>query len=401
MRTVKWNPFLSGVTTVLGTMLLCGAGMARADVSSTNAAAILVFPKVVVNTSAVDYDTQTDTLIQVTNTSASPVNVRCFYVDGNGHCSTSPSTVCSVSGDPASSPCTASGGFCVANCTETDFAFRLTAHQPIVWAASAGLPRLPLNDAPGLDGQFNSGSVPPVPENPLLGELKCVEVGDDELPVAANDLKGEATIETITAPTDEVPSVDSRAYNAIGIQAIAGANNNDNTLVIGGSAAEYNACPNVLVLNHFFDGAVEPSAAQSTVTTDLTLVSCSEDLNLQYWPTTTVQFLVFNEFEQRFSTSRSQTCVTELPLSDIDTRPGPSGDAQSIFNVAVEGTLTGQTTVRGVDDGSASHGNGVLAVTEEFHSGEGTHSAALVAHQRATRTDADIVQLPLAGVPGQ
>ena len=47
MRTVKWNPFLSGGLLILGGMLLC-TGAARADVSSTNPAAILVFPKIVV-----------------------------------------------------------------------------------------------------------------------------------------------------------------------------------------------------------------------------------------------------------------------------------------------------------------------------------------------------------------
>ena len=51
MRTVKWNPFLSGVCTVLGGMLLW-AGAARADVSSTNPAAIVVYPKIVVDTDA-------------------------------------------------------------------------------------------------------------------------------------------------------------------------------------------------------------------------------------------------------------------------------------------------------------------------------------------------------------
>ena len=86
MRTVKWNPFLSGVCTFLGGMLLW-AGAARADISSTNAAAIVVFPKLIVDTSgAMPVDEwlenvphSIDTIIQLTNTSANPVNVRCFY----------------------------------------------------------------------------------------------------------------------------------------------------------------------------------------------------------------------------------------------------------------------------------------------------------------------------------
>ena len=62
---------------------------------------------------------------------------------------------------------------------------------------------------------------------PLRGELKCIQVGDDELPVDANSLKGEATIETVRGS-----AIDARSYNAIGIQAIEGANNRDNTLIL-------------------------------------------------------------------------------------------------------------------------------------------------------------------------
>ena len=173
MRTVKWNPFLSGLCVVLGGMLLW-TGAARADVSSTNPAAILVFPKLVVDTTAIP---PTDTIIQITNTADNPVNVRCFYVNANGHCSDN-FLVCNPNGDPAGNPC-GSFGSCVAGWNETDFAFRLTAHQPISWVVSQGLSDLPLSSIPSGNGQFNSGSVPPAPENPMLGELKCVEVGDD------------------------------------------------------------------------------------------------------------------------------------------------------------------------------------------------------------------------------
>ncbi len=375
MRTVKWNPFLSGVVALLGGMLLW-AGAARADISSTNAAAILVFPKLVV-----DETTGVDTIVQLTNTAPNPVNVRCFYVDASGHCSNSPATFCAP-GAPADEFCSPPG-FCVPGWIETDFSFRLTANQPIVWTVSAGLPMLPLAIQPGIGGQFNSGSIPPAPENPMDGELKCVEVGDDELPVENNDLKGEATIETVS----DSPSVDIEGYNAIGIQAIAGANNRDNTLVIG---QEYNACPNNLILDHFFDDAV---VLDSDVRTALTLVPCTEDFNTQLPLTTTVQFLVYNEFEQRFSTSRPLTCFSELLLSDIDTRVGNANnnDASSIFNVAVEGTLSGQTVIRGV--GGAGHG--LLGVAEEFHfGGEETRSAAYMLYQRGQRTDFDTIQLP-------
>jgi hypothetical protein len=419
MRTVKWNPFLSGGLTVVGAMVLwCGA--AQADVSSTNAAAIVVFPKIVVDTTAIG---RTDTIIQLTNTSADPVNVRCFLVNANGHCSNS-EKICDPVGDPVDSPC---GEFeiCVAGWQETDFSFRLTPKQPIVWCASKGLPDLPLSDVPN-NGQFSSGSILAVPEDPFVGELKCIQVGDDEQPVERNDLKGEATIQKVTAT--DVPEVDSRGYNAIGIQAIEGANDGDDTLILG---EEYNACPNIIILDHFFDDArnfvLESSG--TTVRTHLTCVPCSEDFNLQAPITTVVQFLVFNEFEQRFSTSRSVTCFSEIVLSDIDTRPGPTGDAQSIFNVNVQGTITGQTLVRAVADADETHGHGLLCIAEEFHcagdmkggSGSYTHNDTVNAQcgkrrptvvnwsrsrsnsfstvERGTRTQRDFVYLPAAQPP--
>lgn len=381
MRTVKWNPFLSGACMLLGGVLLW-AGAARADISSTNPAAIVVFPKLVVDTS-----NGYDTVIQLTNTSADPVNVRCFYVNANGHCSTSGS-VCDPGLVSASQSCSSTER-CVAGWIETDFTIRLTAKQPIGWTVSAGLPNLPLAGTPGPGGQFNSGSIPPVNEDPMIGELKCIEVGDDELPTDSNDLKGEATIEYF----DSSPAADIEGYNAIGIEAILGANNRDNTLVLG---QEYNGCPNYLILDHFFDGAEEP-ALGDTVYTALTLVPCSEDFNTQLPLRTTVQYLVYNEFEQRFSTSAPITCFSERFLSDIDTKVGNSNgnDATSIFHVSVEGTLTGQTIIRGVADSDTTHGHGLLAIAEEFHQhGSTIHSGAYVAVQRGTRSQNDFIYLP-------
>jgi len=414
MRTVKWNPFLSGVCVFVGGMLLL-VGTTRADVSTTNPAAIVVFPKLRVETT--DPFRKIDTIVQLTNTADNPVNVRCFYVNANGHCSNDPTAICDPRGTPADTvtSCHTLFAACLPGWQETDFSFTLPAKQPIFWTVRQGLPTLPLdfNLPPGsVTKQFNTGSIPPASEDPFIGELKCIEVGDDELPIDSNDLKGEATIEEIdrglTPPGAAVDggnshsgiglgvTLDSRSYNAIGIQAIPGANDRDNVLVLG---VEYNACPNILVLDHFFDDAFEP-ATEHRVTTDITFVPCSEDFEFQFPITTTVQFLVFNEFEQRFSTSRPVRCLAELQLSDIDTRPGTKDNFASIFNIAVEGTLTGQTLARGVSDGSTTHGNGLLAVAEEFHTGtligSRTTSAAFAVHQRGTRQSPDTILLPPA-----
>jgi hypothetical protein len=410
MRTVKWVPFLSGICAVLGGALLW-AGAARADVTSTNPAAILIFPKLLVDST--DEFSQVDTILQITNTSDQPVNVRCFYVNANGHCSNDPEIVCNPNGDPLDSPCGL--GICRPGWQETDFAFRLTTKQPIVWTLGFGLPVLPL-DSPACPTttNVNCGSIPPAPEDPMIGELKCVEVTDDESPIDRNDLKGEATIETaevfaadgmMIGDNNANIAVDSRGYNAIGIKAIEGGNNNDDVLLLNN--LEYNACPNLLILDHFFDDAIEP-ADHDRVRTDITFVPCSEDFLTQVPFSNTVQFLVYNEFEQRFSASRRVTCLTEIPLSDIDTRPGLRDDFASIFNVQVAGTLTGQTVMRSVAGTETTRGHGILAVAEEFHLGNewladrfaGVRSAAYIPQQRGVREQPDVIYLPTAQPAG-
>jgi len=136
-------------------------------------------------------------------------------------------------------------------------------------------------------------------------------------------------------------------------------------------------------MEHFFDGATDPISLD-TVTTSLTIVPCSEDYARQNPIVTPVQFLVFNEFEQRFSTSRVVTCYDDIQISNIETR---SND-RSLFSAAVAGTLTGQTRIRGV--GSAGHT--ILGIAEEFRSSGS--SAAFNLHFHGTRPESDIIFLP-------
>jgi hypothetical protein len=256
----------------------------------------------------------------------------------------------------------------------------------------------------GVDGQFNEdSSIVPAPEDPFLGELKCIQVGPDGAPVDRNDLKGEATIVRATEM-----ALDAWGYNAVGIQAEEGANDGDKTLVLG---EEYNGCPAVLILNHFFDDAIEP-INDNYVRTDLTLVPCSQNLELQAPFDITVQFLVFNEFEQRFSTSIPINCFVETPLSDIGTQPrsltdflaSSTGDTRSIFNVNVQGTLTGQTRIRGTtrggDDDPEGVGYGLIGVAEEFHRSDPmllntiVGTAAFNIHQSGVREEPDRIRIP-------
>lgn len=336
-------------------------------ITTVNAAGIVVYPSI-----RVDTDAGLDTIVQLTNTVDSLVAVKCFYVNANGHCTNSPTTVCTAATAAADCPL---GGRCVDGWQETDFRFNLTKRQPISWSVDQGLPTLPNNDVPGRGDppQFNEGSIPPVPEDPFTGELRCIQIDpSSENPIDRNDLKGEATI--VTADDE----IDVRKYNAIGIPAIPGAQDGDpNTLNIGGPAAEYRGCPNVYTLDHFFEGAqvvTHANSVRGAVNSSLSIVPCAadflnQDLNLA---NATIQFLIFNEFEQRFSTSTKVTCYREVQLADIDTLPGAPGNAFSIFSIGTQGTLTGQSRLRAVagPDEDGYQGRAVLMVlTENWASG--------------------------------
>jgi hypothetical protein len=476
------------------------AGRAAADIASDHPAAILVFPKLLVESTG-----GLDTLVRISNVSQSPINVYCFYVNATPECPLD------LEGETSCFPNKRQcfGEFqgtlvfseCQPKWQETDFLIRLTREQPTGWLVSKGERAqncdrldgvcsndgttlcdedtpclapgsrcvrpacLPLDDGRvGRDGQTNTGSAIPLsPEDPFIGELKCIAVDEGLKPVARNDLIGEVLIGRVQAGPDE--SIDLAGYNAIGIPALINicgptgvctlsatpcqtnlqcepTNNRDNTLVIGGPSptAEYEGCPNILIFDHYFDGAVDQQVSnfctvegtcsvtgttcandgecvenicqggtctvtgtecmddgdcvnecgptnvctlsgerclededctdaifQARVVSEVTLVPCTEDFENQEpeLSRTIAQFLVFNEFEQRFSASIDVECFREIRLSNIDTEQ----NARSIFSAGVGGTLTGQTRIRGGDDdraGSMAAGNALLGIGEEF-----------------------------------
>jgi hypothetical protein len=356
---------LGAAATLVASMVLAQVAAAQtATVASDRSAGYVIWPKIVVNTIDAFGEGRTqDTTVQLTNTSGSNRRVQCFIVDATARCSNGlnrfdTSTACREGQVP--SDCLP-GGACVPTWSETDFSVTLSPLQPFGWTVSESATVPPAGQSPG-------GIINPVGDTVFMGELKCLQVNGSDLPINANDLKGEATIYEIATGTPGL--VDVRSYNAIGIQAVSndGMAQADQTLCLGsttGSAecatAEYAQCPAVLILNHFFD-RVNVGAAE---TTDLTLVPCSEDLtqaDLGDQVTTTVQFVVYNEFEQRFSASTRFQCFRETQLSRIDSRPGQ--EASSIWSVSVQGTLTGQTRIRPVVGSETNVGHGVLAVAE-------------------------------------
>jgi hypothetical protein len=378
----------------------------------------VVLPKVVVHTTGgtpaiLPGGVAVDTIIQLSNTNeATPINVDCWWVDANSHCgacdpSTQDCIICSSNADCAAFP----GLSCVQDWSVRDFTIMLTSGQPIGFLASQGLNPLPCD--PNLNqncgGGDAGGSVLPVQEDPFRGELKCVQVDANDVPVLRSDLKAEATIVRTTVPTMLVPPAPgvttAASYNAIGFGTVSlGSSAGGDPLCLGslptGSsdacAATYAPCPGVLILNHFFEGA-EPEIG-GVVNTDLTLVPCSENLgdpDVSENFEVVAQMLIYNEFEQRFSTSTRVECYRATTLADIDTRPGPTGDTSSIFAVGVQGTITGQTRIRGVQGPDGNLGFGLLGVAcENYREAPGTDILATTAfnlHHSAFRLQGDAV----------
>ena len=391
MRQVRWASWTVGLAMALA---VSGVRPVAADVTSDRAAAILEWPSVIfAEDSFGGFEVPgatINTIIQLSNTSTDPVDVHCFYDNANSHC-TNTGQVC---GEASECCLTGAGcGICLPGWNETDFHVRITPRQPLGWLASegvSGFSTFPPKEFGtfaidgvtnfGIGGSSNAGSrIPPVPEEPFLGALTCIVTDEDGIPVDRNVIKGEATIEV---NLDEADFITVGKSNAIGIQAIEGAVNDDNVLVLGGPDAEYNGCPNFLILNHFFDGAEDPVTDDGAqIATILELVPCTTDFLRQIPGAAVVQYLVYNEFEQRFSTSRAFQCKQFSLISNIDT----SQNERSIFSAGVSGTLTGQTRINPI-------GSGVLAVAHEIHESSGL--ADFNVHFQGDRADPDFIILP-------
>jgi hypothetical protein len=355
-------------------VLVASALPVRADVTTERSSSILIFPKVVSETPNVD------TIIQISNTSNSMVFAHCFYVNAAPLDPTSPPSVLNLP-----------------QWQEVDFDILLTKQQPTHWVASTG--RRVQNDSPAdkicTDGfhkcngaGFDPGAIPPVADM-FTGELKCVEVDSSGAPFNGNHLKGEATIVTLDG--------DASKYNAVGIMGLVGSNNQDTTLCLGGgvtesckTGAEYNACPQALILNHFAGGASNPAIDElanvtSSVTTELTLVPCTEDFENLIPGQVVVQFLITNEFEELFSTSTTVTCWSNFILSAVN----------SVFLQGFLGSRFAQTRMTP----ATSDQPGFVGVAEEFHylsaNATGQHSRAAVnIHGEGARPNADLIVLP-------
>lgn len=316
MRTVKWNAFLSCLC-ILAAAMGGWAASARADVTIDKGASVIVFPKV-------RADGTFDTIIQVANTGNSLVVAKCFYVNA----------VKAATGV----------------CQETDFTILLTKQQPTVWLATSGRPY-------GQYGGIAPGAIPPMGTS-FIGELKCIETDLTGAPVTGNHLKGEATLKAVRTGTDAstglwVTAGDVAKHNALGIVGNPAATASNPLTLDGG--ATYAACPAKQILNFFPSGSDDLVVPSGQNFNELTLVTCSEDFENQIWPWVTVQFLIFNSYEQRFSASTSFNCFLNKELTAIDVPSQGNPVNTSVFGVGVLQTDAAQVEITPVPP--ADNGN--------------------------------------------
>ena len=329
--------------TARGLMVVCAgigvfalalhAGVARAnDFSTERPGSILIFPKVVSVNKLDSTGPQHDTIIQITNTSNVPQTVHCYYVDGSPENPYLPA-------DPELNP---------PRCTVVDFELNLTRQQPTSWSVSNGRSVDPSDAQAGLD----PGLVPPM-RTGFTGELVCVEVDDSGYPIAANALKGEATI-------GEMLAGDVTKYNGITVEGIdPGA---DLDLELDG--VEYAACPAGLLVNFQAEDegdmvidALGGGVGSSVVNTNLTLVPCSVDLENLTLKSVTVAFETVNEFENHFSASTEVSCWNSLSLGDPDIL-GAFGNLGSAYGTARLTPVDGDVGVIGIGSTRRIHRTG-------------------------------------------
>jgi len=216
----------------------------------------------------------TDTRVQLVNLSSRPVQLKCIFVF------------------PTS-------------CGGINFFIQLTPNQPISWLASRGM--------------FNGlSAVPPFGSS---GELKCFVQPDEPGLDRHNAIQGRAAVFGADGQTI--------GYSAVGFLRLT---DGPLTNVINLDGSTYSQCPDE---QHFVFLASE---ADPLTESEIILAPCTEDFANRVPTTTTVQFLVINEFEQQLSASTIVSCYERRTLRQIS----------HTFTRATLGTETGHIIVRGV-----------------------------------------------------
>ncbi len=365
---LKWKAFLSGLCASALTLgVVAGA---RADVTVEKGASILIFPKLVSNSDE-------DSIVQLSNQGTMMVHAHCYYVNA--------SLVDRITGQPCDFD---NGVNCAPLWQETDFDLWLSKKQPTVWNVSEGRRVSILNEVPGDYGYgLDPGHIPPMGDE-FEGELKCVEVDETGRPTLGNNLKGEVTLKSTSGNQDG----DVAKYNAIGIEGNADAAQPSSPLLLDGNV--YEACPSKLYVQHLASGQSNlPNSTQGfNAVTELTLVPCNEDFENGIPTASTVQYLVYNEFEQRYSGSTTVTCYLNTELTDLDSPLFPD---RSVFSAATLGTPAAFTEITPVTGAGGLHS--VVGVTETFMQGTNNGNVVTQTARSASNIHTEGSLIPDAG----
>ena len=344
---------LLGFSAALGTW---SAGIAVGQAASDRGGAIVVFPYVVVDTTA-----GTETTLHLSNGGTEDVAVRCFYEDAPRTCSDAPGQTCASDAD-----CT--NGTCDQGRTIIDFSIELSAGQPFGWRASAG-------DSVGSAG---AGSAPPLGSGPFIGSLRCLALGVASGSPVDGILEGAATLARRAGSSTDL---DLARYNALTLASVTA--DDDGELMLGGDAAEYEGCPGRWIWSHASDGAVDPNSSSDTVNAHLVPLPCSADFATLQTERIIVHYNVFNEFGQRVGTS------TRLAVQQVASLPEIH---PVLFDAAVQGSFATHTSILTV-------GGGVLAIGFTEHHRNDTEgrvfSAATDLTFNGVRPTGDRIVLPL------
>ena len=413
MRTVKWSAFLSGICGVAAarTLTVSVAHAQSSDLTVERGASILAFPKVLARGA-------TDTIITIGNTKNVMVHARCFYVDaqlpvgcpvedsrigcvprwqetdfdiwltrqqpthwrvsvgrfvndfdgcfvGNG---VDPSQCESAGYDPGAVPPVQEGFVGELKCVQVDSNMNPMGGNALKGEATiktggdvakynaVGFEGTALAGETGNDLRLNLPHGIPI-DDPAVQDIGAQYSACPETlivnhlaqgvtdPVVFQNLRGGlcnftsgGAMAAATPPLSEIPC------------------NTDDDCRLVDSEWEYAQCvggPQIL------DPSTGELALRSATITDLTLIPCSEDFEEQQPGTATLQFLVYNEFEQVFSRSTTITCWKNFFLYELDSPQDPD---RSVFSYATLGTTAAQTRITPVGGTKAY---GVIGVQGE------------------------------------
>jgi len=220
-----------------------------------------------------------ETRVELMNLTSAQVSVECFYVDGG-------------------------------TCNEIGFFVNLTGNQPLSWNASTGIGGSGRRVAPPFRGD---------------GELKCVVVPRTPDLSSYNALQGRALVSDLNPSTASNPQ--TIGYAAIAFRRLSPG---DFTGVVSLDGINYEMCPDRL---HF-----QVLAQTTSSNSELVLVPCSQDLELQTPSSANIQLAIINELEQQFSGATTVKCFNRINFSSL-----------SPLRRSALGTDTAHLMVRGTD----------------------------------------------------